>query len=124
MIRIITTTDAPAAIGPYSQAVESGSFLFLSGQIPLDPGTSEVVKGDIEAQTRQVLENMGNVLKAAGYGFGNVVKTTVFLKDMGDFQKMNTVYSDFMPHKPARSTIEVSRLPRNVLVEIEAIAVK
>lgn len=124
MIKTINTTDAPAAIGPYSQAVESGNLLFLSGQLPLDPGTSEVAQGDIEVQTKQILINMGHVLKAAGYDYRNVVKTTVFMKDLGDFQKMNAVYAGYLSHKPARSTVEVSRLPRNVLIEIEAVAVK
>ena len=124
MRKNISTPEAPAAIGPYSQAVESGDFLFISGQIPLYPETSEVVAGDIENQARQVFSNMDAILRAAGYSLSNIVKTTVFLIDLKDFQKMNAVYGEFLSHKPARSTVEVSALPRNVRIEIEAIAIK
>jgi len=124
MKKNISTNDAPAAIGPYSQAVESGDMLFISGQIPLDPATSEVVSGDIESQARQVFANMDSILRAAGYTFADIVKTTVFLNDLNDFQKMNAVYSEFISHRPARSTIEVSRLPRNVKIEVEAVAMR
>ena len=124
--QVIGTAGAPAAIGPYSQAVRSGDLLFTSGQVALDPGTGNVVEGGIEAQTERVLANLGAVLEAAGAGFADVVKTTVFLKDMNDFAAMNTIYARaFAPDgvvPPARSTVEVSRLPKDVLVEIEVIA--
>jgi 2-iminobutanoate/2-iminopropanoate deaminase len=120
----VSAPDAPQAIGPYSQAIRAGQFLFLSGQIPLDPVTSEVVAGDVRAQTRRVLENMGAVLAAAGLSFDAVVKTTVFLVDLGDFAAMNDIYATvFTDPAPARSTVQVSRLPRDVRVEIDAIAI-
>jgi 2-iminobutanoate/2-iminopropanoate deaminase len=120
----VSAPDAPQAIGPYSQAIRAGGFLFLSGQIPLDPVTSEVVAGDVRAQTRRVLENMGAVLAAAGLSFDAVVKTTVFLVDLADFAAMNDVYATvFTDPAPARSTVQVSRLPRDVRVEIDAIAI-
>lgn len=120
----IDTPNAPAAIGPYSQAIRKGNFIFCSGQIPVDPKTSEIVSGDVSVQTLQVLENLRQVLVAAGASPHDVVKTTVFLKSMGDFPAMNEVYAKFFgPHRPARATVEVSRLPKDVLVEIEAIAV-
>lgn len=120
---VIKTTDAPSAIGPYSQAIRCGGFIFCSGQIALDPAQGRIVEGDVAAQTRQVLNNLNAVLAAAGCTFGDVVKTTIFLKDMNDFQRVNQVYGEFfVSEPPARSTVEVARLPREVLVEIEAIA--
>ena len=122
--RIISTLDAPRAVGPYSQAVATGTLLFCSGQIPLAPHTGELVEGDVTDQTKQVLENLGAVLRAGRMTFGNVVKTTVFLTDLGDFAAMNAVYAVFFPnHQPARSTIQVAALPKGARVEIEAIAV-
>jgi 2-iminobutanoate/2-iminopropanoate deaminase len=119
----VSTPDAPQAIGPYSQAIRAGQFLFLSGQIPLDPATGEVVAGDVRAQTRRVLDNIGGVLAASGVSMDAVVKTTVFLTDLADFAAMNEVYATaFEDPAPARSTVQVSRLPRDVRVEIEAIA--
>ena len=122
-MKILNTVNAPQAIGPYSQGIERNRMVFLSGQIPLDPHTMEVVGVDTDAQTRQVFENMKAVLASAELSLNNVVKTTVFLKNMGDFSAMNTVYAQyFADHKPARSTIEVARLPKDCLVEIECIA--
>ena len=124
----ISTPGAPAAIGPYSQAVRSGDLLFASGQIALDPGTGSLVEGGVEAQTERVLANIGAVLAAAGLTFADVVKTTVFLKDMGDFAAVNALYAKaFAPEgsnvvPPARSTVEVARLPKDTLVEIEIVA--
>lgn len=124
-MEFVTTNRAPAAIGPYSQAVIAGNLVFTAGQIALHPGTAEVVGSDIETQTELVLENLKAVLDAAGVGLPNVVKTTVFLKDMADFAAMNQVYArHFGDHKPARSAVQVAQLPKNVLVEIEAIAMK
>ncbi len=121
----ISTHRAPAAIGPYSQAVVSGPFVFCSGQIPLDPGTMTIVGATAGEQARQVLANLRAVLEAAGTSLAGVVKTTVFLKDMGSFAEINAVYAEaFGPHKPARATVEVARLPKDVLVEIECIAVR
>jgi 2-iminobutanoate/2-iminopropanoate deaminase len=117
----IQTANAPSAIGPYSQAIKAGGFIFTSGQIPL-LSTGELVEGDIAAQTTQVLENIKAVLEAAGVTPSDVVKTTVFLSDMNNFTAMNEVYALYFPSSPARSTVEVSRLPKDVLVEIEAIA--
>jgi len=123
-MEIIATDKAPRAIGPYSQAVRHGGLLFLSGQIPLDPETGAMVEGGIEAQARRALDNLVAVLAAAGCTTGDVVKTTIFLKSLGDFAKVNEVYGDyFSTHRPARATVEVSALPRGALVEIEAIAV-
>jgi 2-iminobutanoate/2-iminopropanoate deaminase len=123
---VIAADGAPAAIGPYSQAVRVGNLLFTSGQIPLDPATGQVVPGGIAEQTKRVLENLEAILEEAGSSLDRVVKTTVFLKDMNDFAAMNTVYSAYFEGEesepPARSTVEVSRLPRNVLVEIELVA--
>ena len=120
---IIRTPNAPEPIGPYSQAVKTGDTLYCSGQIPLNPATGAIPAG-IESQTRQVLENLGAVLTAGGADFPNVVKTTVFLKDMNDFPAMNAIYgSAFTGATPARSTVQVARLPKDVLVEIDAIAV-
>jgi 2-iminobutanoate/2-iminopropanoate deaminase len=119
----ISTIAAPAAIGPYSQAIQAGGFLFLSGQIPLDPATGQIVEGDIEAQTERVIRNLTAVLAAAGVDLNAVVKTTVFLKDMNEFARMNAVYAKhFTAPAPARSTVEAARLPRDVRVEIDLIA--
>lgn len=123
MKEIISTDKAPAAIGPYSQAVKAGGFIFLSGQIPLDPAKMEIVPGCVSCQTEQVLKNMKAVLESQGLGFADVVKTTVFIKDMGDFAAVNEVYGKYFAEKaPARSCVEVSALPKGALVEIEAIA--
>lgn len=123
MKEIITTQNAPKAAGPYSTAVRQNGFVFLSGQIPLDPQTGQLVTGSIEEQTARVLDNLKAVLEAAGLSFSHVVKTTVFLKDMGNFARMNETYAKyFTSNPPARSTVEVARLPRDVQVEIEAIA--
>lgn len=122
----VSTPKAPAAIGPYSQAVRAGDFLYTSGQIPLDPATGQFVQGGIAEQTTQVLENLKAVLEAAGSGLNSVVKTVVFLKDMNDFAGMNAVYGKYLAGEgvvaPARSTVEVARLPKDALVEIEVIA--
>lgn len=121
--KIVATDKAPKAIGPYSQAVQSENLLFTAGQIALDPATGELVPGGIEAQTRQVLTNLKNILDAAGSGLGYVVKTTVFLQNMADFAAMNAVYAEFFPENPpARSTIAVAALPKGAAVEIEAVA--
>lgn len=122
----ILTKEAPAPIGPYSQAIQTGNFIFCSGQIPLDPVSGAIVgEGNVEAQTKQVMKNIEVVLKQAGVGFANVVKTTIFLKSMGDFPKVNPIYGEFFKAPfPARSTVEVARLPKDVLVEIEVLAVK
>lgn len=124
MREIITASKAPKAVGPYSTAVRQNGFVFLSGQIPLDPDSGQLVAGSIEEQTTRVLENVSLVLDGAGLTMADVIKTTVFLKSMGDFPRMNDVYAKYFPKDPpARSTVEVSRLPRDVDVEIEAIAV-
>jgi len=120
----IATTQAPAAIGPYSQGVKANGFLFLSGQVALDPATGQVVEGDIRVQTERVLKNLEAVLAAAGSSMAAVVKTTVFLTDLGDFAAMNDAYARFFPQAPpARATVEVRRLPKDVKVEIDLIAV-
>lgn len=120
----ISTGDAPSAIGPYSQAIRAGGFLFASGQIPLDPATGQVVDGDVRAQTERVLDNLGAVLRNAGISHDAVVKTTVFLTDLEDFGAMNEVYARYFPAPaPARTTVQVARLPRDVRVEIDVIAV-
>ena len=122
-LKTISTNNAPAAIGPYSQAIHAGNLLFCSGQIPLDPVSGEIVAGDVHRQTEQVMENIAAVLSAAGAGFSDVVKATVFLVEMGDFGVVNEVYGRyFSGHKPARSTVAVKELPRGVRVEIEVIA--
>jgi 2-iminobutanoate/2-iminopropanoate deaminase len=120
----VLTDAAPAPIGPYSQAVVvNGSFVYTAGQIPLDPATGQLVEGDIKAQTRQVMHNLEKILLEASSSFRSVIKTTVFLKDMGEFASMNEVYAEFLGESsPARSAVEVARLPRDVRVEIEAIA--
>src|SRR2546421_8819627 len=124
MKKIISTSEAPAAIGPYSQAVRSGRLLFCSGQIPLDPKSGQIVSGDIGAQTRRVLENIAAVLRAESLGFENIVKTTVFLTNLSDFQTVNEIYgSYFKKEPPARSTVQVPALPKGARIEIEAIAV-
>jgi 2-iminobutanoate/2-iminopropanoate deaminase len=126
---IVRTSAAPAAIGPYSQAVvvpigEGRRMMFCSGQIPLDPATGVMVEGDVEVQTRQVLDNLSAVLAAAGGSFADVVKTTIFLADMGDFQVVNAVYAErFASDPPARATVQAAKLPRDARVEIDAIAV-
>jgi 2-iminobutanoate/2-iminopropanoate deaminase len=120
----VTAAGAPAAIGPYSPAIRAGQFLFISGQIPLRPDTGELVTGDIAVQTEQVMRNLGSLLSAAGAGFEHVVRTTVFMVDLGEFAAMNDVYAKFVvAPAPARATVQVSRLPRDVRVEIDAIAV-
>jgi len=122
---VIKTDKAPAAIGPYSQAVEAGGLIFTSGQIPLNPSTGEVVQGGIEEQTVQVLENLKNLLEAAGSSLSKVLKTTVYIKDMNSFQTVNKIYEKYFTGScPARSCVEVARLPKDVLIEIEAIAIK
>jgi len=120
---IILTANAPEPVGPYSQAVKAGGTFYCSGQIPIDPATGIIPEG-IDAQTQQALKNLGAVLKAGGADFGSVVKTTVFLKDMNDFPAMNAIYAEaFTGATPARSTVQVARLPKDVLVEIDAVAV-
>ncbi len=124
MKEIICSENAPKAIGPYSQAVRINGMLFMSGQIPLDPGTMQLVEGTIQMQTERVLENLKAVLAAAGLSLENVVKTSVFLKNLSEFPQMNEVYARYFPiNPPARSTVEVAKLPRDVQVEIDAIAV-
>ena len=118
----IQTSNAPAAIGPYSQAIVTGNLVFTSGQIPLDPATGEVVAGAIEEQTKSICENLKAVLESAGTSLQNVVKTTCFLADMRDFAAFNAVYATYFTEKPARSCVAVKTLPKNVLAEIEAIA--
>src|SRR5882724_1898732 len=123
MKKIVSTNEAPAAIGPYSQAVRSGRFLFCSGQIPLDPKSGQIVPGDIAAQTRRVLDNIAAVLRAEGLSFDSVVKTTIFLTNLDDFQTVNEIYgSYFKQNPPARSTVQVAALPKSANVEIEVIA--
>lgn len=122
---VIHTTGAPRAIGPYSQAIGVDRLVFVSGQIPLDPVTGELVAGDISVQTRRVLQNVQAILEAAGSSLAQVIKTTVFLTDMGDFVAMNTVYAEFfIQDPPARSTVQVAALPRGALVEIEVVALR
>ena len=121
-MQIIETSKAPAAIGPYSQAILSGGLVYTSGQIPIDPATGAIAAADIEGQARQAIANLAAVLEAAGIGLEKVVKTTCFLADMGDFAAFNAVYAALFPGKPARSCVGVSALPKGALVEIEAVA--
>ena len=124
MKQAISTANAPAALGPYSQAIQAGNLLFLSGQVPIDPATGSVVEGGIREQARQSLTNLKAILNEAGTNMGAVVKTTVFLKNMDDFAAMNEVYAQFFQQPyPARSAVQVAKLPKDVLVEVEAIAV-
>lgn len=124
MFEVISSNNAPAAVGPYSQAVRCGDMLYCSGQIPLDPKTNQIVAGDTSAQTRQVMENLKAVLAAAGVGFENVVMTTIYLTDLGDFMVVNKIYEEYFVknHYPARVTVEVSKLPKDARVEISMIA--
>ncbi len=121
-MKTINTKTAPAAVGPYSQAVISGNMVFTAGQIPIDPQTNELVDGDVAAQTEQVLQNLSAVLEAAGSSLEKAVKVTVFIKDMNDFSAMNAIYEKYFTNKPARSTVEVARLPKDVLVEMDVVA--
>jgi 2-iminobutanoate/2-iminopropanoate deaminase len=121
----ISAPDAPKAIGPYSQAIKANGFVFVSGQVAFDPATQQIIQGDIAAQTERVLNNLSAILKAAGAGLDKVVRSTVFLKNMNDFAAMNEVYAKFFTQAPpARSTVEVARLPKDVLVEIDVIALE
>ncbi len=123
--KIVQTDEAPAPVGPYSQAVRAGDWLFLSGQVPLDPATGELVGEDAAAQAARVLENIGAILRAAGMDYADVVKTTIFLTDLRDFAAVNEVYARYFSERPpARSTVQVSALPKGARVEIEAIAVQ
>jgi 2-iminobutanoate/2-iminopropanoate deaminase len=123
MKQAVSSPDAPKAIGPYSQAVRAGQLLFVSGQVPLDPATGQIVAGDIAAQTRRVFDNLGAVLKAGGRSFADVVRTTVFLADMNDFATVNDVYGTYFSEPyPARATVQVARLPKDARVEIDVIA--
>lgn len=123
--KIISTKDAPSAIGPYSQAVEAGGLIFTSGMIPIDPETDELVEGDITVQAERAIKNLIALLKASGSGTENVIKTVVFIKDMNDFAKVNEIYAKYFTGDfPARSCVEVARLPKDVLIEIEAVALK
>lgn len=125
MKKIITTDKAPAAVGPYSQAVESNGTLYISGQIPIDPATGKMVEGGIQEQTSQVMKNIGAILKTAGYSYSDVVKSTCLLADMSFFREMNEVYASYYPEKqPARAAFAVKGLPLGALIEIETIAVK
>src|SRR5947207_9610690 len=122
---VISTEKAPKAIGPYSQAISVGDFIFTSGQIPLDPATQQLVQGDIRAQTERVMENLGAVLAAAGVGFDKVVKATIFVADLNDFAAVNEIYGKRFPENPpARSTVQVAALPKGARVEIELIATR
>ena len=122
-MKVLSTTKAPAAIGPYSQGYEANGFVFSSGQIPIVPESGEIPEG-IEAQARQSCKNVGEILKAAGVGYENVIKTTCFLADMADFAAFNQVYEEYFVYKPARSCVAVKELPKGVLCEVEAVAVK
>ncbi len=125
MREVISTKDAPHAIGPYSQAIKANGFIFVSGQVAIDPATQQVVAGDAAAQTDRVLRNLSEILEAAGSGLGKVVRATVFLKNMNDFAAVNQVYGKYFGSAPpARSTVEVARLPKDVLVEIDVIALE
>ncbi len=121
--QIISTTDAPSAIGPYSQAVQAGELLFVSGQIPIDPASGELVQGGVEAETRQVMNNLKAILEAAGSSLEKVVKATLFIADMNQFGTINAIYAEYFPATPpARACVEVARLPKDVQIEIEAVA--
>jgi 2-iminobutanoate/2-iminopropanoate deaminase len=123
MKRAVSASDAPKAIGPYSHAIRTGELLFVSGQVPIDPATGNLVDGDITAQTRRVMNNLEAVLRAGGLSFANVIRTTIFLADMSDFAAVNAVYGTFFSEPyPARATVQVSRLPKDARVEIDAIA--
>ncbi|HEY4683666.1 MAG TPA: RidA family protein [Candidatus Acidoferrales bacterium] len=123
MRQIVSTEKAPRAIGPYSQAVRAGGWLFASGQIPIDPATGQMITGDIKTQTERVMKNLEAILEAAGLSFAHVVKTTVYLKDLNEFSAMNEIYGRFFPASPpARATVEVARLPRDARVEIDLLA--
>ena len=122
MLKVISTKEAPAAIGPYSQAIVTGSMVYASGQIPIIPATGEIAQGDINVQAEQAIQNVGAILKAAGTNFENVVKTTCFLADMADFAAFNAIYEKYFTGKPARSCVAVKQLPKSVLVEVEVIA--
>ena len=123
MRQAISSAGAPKAIGPYSQAIRAGQLLFLSGQVPLDPATGQLVGGDIAAQTRRVMDNLGAVLNAAGLSFADIVRTTIFLADINDFAAVNDVYGGyFSAPAPARATVQVARLPKDARVEIDAVA--
>lgn len=125
MKAVINTSDAPAPIGPYSQAVTAGNLVFVSGQIALNPATGELIMNDIQTETRQVMENIGSILSEAGISFSHIVKTTIFLKDMQDFARVNDVYGTYFKDQfPARETVQVAGLPKNVNVEISVTAVK
>ncbi len=122
MFQVIQTSKAPAAIGPYSQALIHGNMLYASGQIPINPENGQVVEGDIKVQTLQVMKNISAILEEAGLSFTNVIKTTCFIKDMNDFAAFNEIYEEYFIGKPARSCVEVARLPKDVLCEVEIIA--
>ena len=122
MFQVIQTSNAPAAIGPYSQALIHGNMLYASGQIPINPENGQVVEGDIKVQTLQVMKNISAILEAAGISFTDVIKTTCFIKDMNDFAAFNEIYAEYFTGKPARSCVEVARLPKDVLCEVEIIA--
>ncbi len=123
MFKVIQTDKAPAAIGPYSQALIHGNLLYASGQIPINPASGQIVEGDITVQTTQVMKNIAAILEAAGTGFENVIKTTCFLKNMDDFADFNTVYAQYFTGKPARSCVAAQKLPKDVLCEVEIIAI-
>lgn len=123
MFKVVQTDKAPAAIGPYSQALISGNFLFASGQIPINPENGQIVEGDIKVQTLQVMKNISAILRAAGANFENVIKTTCFLKNMDDFAAFNEVYGEYFVGKPARSCVAAQKLPKDVLCEVEITAV-
>lgn len=123
MLQTIQTDNAPKAIGPYSQAIKANGFVYVSGQIPINPKTGELVGGSIVDATRQVMQNLTTIIETAGTSLDNVVKTTIYLKDLSDFDEVNRTYGEFFPnHKPARATVEVSRLPKDVRIEVDAIA--
>jgi len=122
-MKMISTNNAPAAIGPYSQAVKTGSFMFLSGQLPIDPRTNTIEAKDVQGQTKQIMENIKAILLAEGLSLNNIVKTTIFISDMNNFTKVNDIYSSYLgDHRPARSMVEVSRIPKDSMVEIEVLA--